>query len=119
MQNNGFIEIEMGGELRQLKFNMVGVNAALQTIDYSNYLASANYAYIWGGLIGHHYSIHRNTDKFHLEFAVVCDWVDELNDEQMAAINECLLNASAYKKVLQATEKAVAELSDEEKKSQP
>ena len=117
--SNGYIAIELGGELRALKFNMMAMNVALNTIDWENYAATANYAYVYGGLIGHYYAVNRTTDGFPYKFEDVMDWVDALDDETMTAINNCLVDSHAYRKVEDAAAKEAEKITAEEKKSEP
>lgn len=97
-----YIQIEIGGKLRGLKFNQMAVVILAQKADYQNFAATGNYAMIYGGLKANCYVKSEEPD---FTFEEVCDWVDSLSQETLTAIDNCLQEAESYKRLLEKGQK--------------
>lgn len=114
-----YIQIEIGGKLRGLKFNQGALIISQMKIDQDNIAASAAYAMFYAGLKSNAYvkgvefvdEIEEDGKKKEvpITFEMVCDWVDDLKEEDTLAVLNCFKETQAYKKI-------VSEVSDEDKK---
>lgn len=99
-----FIEINIGGKRRGLRFNQYAIENYFKRIDWNNYVQSSEIvAMIFAGLIGDCYAKGIDPD---FEFATVCDWVDALylSDEGQKSIkdvNDVLTETQNYKFALE------------------
>lgn len=82
---------------RGLKFNQMAVIILAQKADPDNWAASSVYAMCWAGLKANAYV---KGEELDLNFEEVCDWAENLTDEELKSINEALAEAEAYKKLL-------------------
>ena len=96
---------------RGLKFNNLAVREFWKTIDIGRYNATANYAMVWGGLVGNYFAKGIDQD---FTFEQVIDWVDQMTQEQVDAISVVLAGVGSYK---EGVAKIEAAMSDVEKKS--
>lgn len=77
---SNYVQIEIGGELRGLKFNQ-GANVEIQLkIGKSKNAMFGCYAVVYGGLIGNCFVKGIEPD---FTFEDVCGWVDEIQDESI------------------------------------
>lgn len=97
-----YIQIEIGGKLRGLKFNVLAIKEFHKKVDYARFEDTANYALVYGGLVANCYVKGENEDFTYEE---VCDWVDELSKEVMESIDKKFSESQAYKKLIPETEK--------------
>ena len=120
-----YIQIEIGGKLRGLKFNMqLAKDEFLKTIDFKNYLSTANYAMFWAGLYANAYV--KKEELTTLEdvsatFENVCEWVDALDQETIDRVSLVLNESAWFKALVEASKKineALSAESEEEKKSE-
>jgi len=102
-----YIQVEIGGKLRGLKFNQ-GAHAEIAAIvGESTNAVFAGYAVVYGGLVANSY-IKREEPDF--TFEDVCDWSEKISIEDMTAISEC------YKSTLAFLQDVPAEPEDDKKK---
>lgn len=93
-----YIQIEIGGKLRGLKFNQMAVVILSQTVDPLNYNATANYAMIWAGLKANCYA---KREELELTFEQVCDLVDGLPQDVLTSVDACLAESQKYKELIE------------------
>jgi hypothetical protein len=92
-----YVQIEIGGKLRGLKFNRMAMIIIAQKSDQNNYAASANYACIFAGLRANNY-VKGVEDDF--TFEQVCDWIDDLAPDEILKVDAALNEATAYRELL-------------------
>ena len=73
-----YLQIEIGGKQRGLKFNQLAIEIMSQYNDTGTNTGFL-YAMIYGGLRGNTYVKREEPDY---TFENVCDWVDELKDKE-------------------------------------
>jgi len=89
-----YIQIEIGGKLRGLKFNQMAAVIIGQKVDIDNYQATAGYAMIWVGLKANCYVKGEEAD---FTFEQVCDWVDEVPQEVLLKVITAFQETQLYK----------------------
>lgn len=99
-----YIQIEIGGKIRGLKFNQMAVVILAQKADHQNFAATGNYAMIYGGLCANLYVKGEEKD---FTFEEVCDWVDALPQETLTAVDNCLQEAESYKRLIEKGQKEI------------
>lgn len=116
-----YIQIELGGKLRGLKFNMFALEEYTKRIGIAlNYAIKANknkdiedvslsqatlvYACVYSGLIGNYYAKEIDQD---FTFEDVTDWVDAASNTDLEAACNCLSETERYKEKLQAIKSVV------------
>lgn len=110
-----YVQVEIGGRLRGLKFNNYGIEQMLLKQNGSASDVEGTYAMFWGGLKGNSYAKEEEVDY---TFGDVVDWVDELGikengAEEIAKVLKAMTESQLYKKYV--TDKP----NKGEKKSQP
>jgi hypothetical protein len=105
-----YLQIELGGKLRGLKFNQL----AIEIISTYNDLESNTsflYAMIYGGLRGNTYVKREEADY---TFEEVCDWVDamENKEEIVAKVTATLTETNIWQTLVKQGQK----LEDDKKK---
>lgn len=108
-----YIELNLGGQLRGLKFNNAAVDTYWQRVHLTEIAASTVYATIYAGLIGNDIA---NGQQSTFTFKDVSEWVDELYNEDESKIKEaCDLFAEtdSYKKRLEKIKDKVRALREE------
>lgn len=109
-----YIQIEIGGKLRGLKFNQGALIIFQGRIDKENYEATTGYALIYAGLKLNAYvkgeefldyteeEINGKPVKVGtpITFEKVCDWVDELNEQTVLSVINCFKETQAYKNLI-------------------
>lgn len=88
-----YIQIEIGGKLRGLKFNKMSQLLLEDKVQQGN-LMSGIYALINAGLRANDYVKGVESDY---TFEQVCDWADELTDETFLKIQEVFQTTEIYK----------------------
>lgn len=73
-----YIQIELGGKLRGLKFNQISLEVYTKNVNYEALQTSSIYATFFAGLIGN-CTVKREEPNFTYED--VCNWVDELYEQ--------------------------------------
>ena len=92
-----YIQVKLGGNDQGLKFNQLSIELFTENINYEAIDTSSIYAIFFAGLTGNYYAKSKEID---FTFENVCDWVDELYQNEPAKITEvCEVFAStnAYK----------------------
>jgi hypothetical protein len=106
-----FIEIEIGGKVRGLKFNQMAMEIFQKYIDQNAIMASCGYATFYGGLVGNCY-VKRETPDF--TFEDVVNWVDELYDngkqDVINSVDKCFSETQTFKRFLETATEEVEEL---------
>jgi len=97
-----YIQKHLGGKDRGIKFNQLAIITFWQKIDPENYKATANYAMVYAGLVANCYV--KGVEK-DFTFEEVCDWVDQLSQEDINDIDKCLSETQVYKNAISADEK--------------
>jgi glutaminase len=89
-----YIQIEIGGKPRGLKFNKMAQLTLQEKIIPGNLMSGA-YGLIYGGLIANCY-VKGEEPEFTFEDA--CDWTDQLSDETILKVQAAFQETEAYKK---------------------
>ncbi len=89
-----YVQIEIGGKLRGLKFNKMAQLYIEQNINPGNVISGA-YALVYAGLIANCY-VKKEEPDFTFEDA--CDWADQLSDETLLKVQAAYQETDAYKK---------------------
>ena len=97
-----YIQIEIGGKKRGLKFNQMAVITMTKYIDYNNLAATYGYALVYSGLVANCY-VKREEPDF--TFENVCDWLDVLPQDEMEKIRECFESTQTYKTMMDSVQK--------------
>lgn len=92
-----FVQVNIGGQLRGLKFNQMAVITMAQHLDYENLNATYLYGVVYGGLSANAYV---KREEFTHTFEEVCDWVDELTMEDSQKIQAAFEQTQVYKKLV-------------------
>ena len=106
-----YIQVEIGGRLRGLKFNQGAIMWMQDKVDFENYAATAGYATVWGGLKMNCYAKSEeltktvNGTEVAATFEDVCEWVDELNKDTALNISNAFKESSVFKKLLEENDK--------------
>lgn len=105
-----YLQIELGGKLRGLKFNQL----AIEIISTHNDTATQSgfmYAMIYGGLMGNTYVKREESDY---TFEDVCDWVDVMENKAdvIAKVTDVLTSTQVWKNLVKAGE----QINEEKKK---
>ena len=88
-----YVQIDIGGKLRGLKFNKMAQLTLQDKIQVGN-LMSGIYALIYAGLTADDYVKGIEPDY---TFENVCDWCDTLKDEDLLKIQDAYQQTEAYK----------------------
>jgi hypothetical protein len=109
-----YLQIEIGGKLRGLKFNQLAIEI-LSTFNDTNTSSAFMYAMVYGGLRGNSYVKREEPDY---TFENVCDWCDVLEnkDDTILLISQTLTETQIWKTLVAVGEKNVAD-EDEKKKA--
>lgn len=111
---SNYIQIELGGKLRGLKFNQGTLIEFNTIVELNNLDATSGYALIWSALKSNAfvkreqltYKVHREIDgkmtwiDEPVTFEVVCDWVDELDVEVIKSVLSAFEESKVYQKLL-------------------
>lgn len=105
-----YLQLELGGKLRGLKFNQLAIEI-ISTHNDNSTQSSFMYAMIYGGLMGNSYVKREEPDY---TFENVCDWVDVMENkaEAIAKVTEVLTSTQVWKNLVKAGE----EITEEKKK---
>ena len=109
-----YIQKEIGGRLRGLKFNTLSLREFMLKVDWERYAYTANYAMIWAGLFSNAYAKQEEVD---FTFEQVIDWCDELTQTDFDEISNVMASTESYKKFMEAIDqhKSAVETPDEKK----
>lgn len=89
-----YIQVEIGGKLRGLKFNQMALLILQEKMEPGN-LISGVYGLVWGGLKANCYVKGEEVD---FTFEQSCDWADELDESKLNEIRAAFQKTEAYKK---------------------
>lgn len=82
-----YIQIEIGGKLRGLKFNQGAHVEIFNKIGQANNnVVFAGYAVVWAGLKANSYV---KGEEIDFTFEQVCDWVDAMKEEDLMKMTDC------------------------------
>ena len=82
-----YIQIEIGGKLRGLKFNQGAHVEIFNKIGQANNnVVFAGYAVVWAGLKANSYV---KGEEIDFTFEQVCDWVDAMKEEDLLKMTDC------------------------------
>jgi hypothetical protein len=104
-----YLQLELGGKLRGLKFNQLAIEI-ISTHNDNSTNSAFMYAMIYGGLMGNSYVKREEPDY---TFEEVCDWVDamENKNDAITKVTEVLTSTQVWKNLVKAGEQI-----EEEKK---
>lgn len=111
-----YIQIELGGKQRGLKFNELAVRKYSEIImqDVANGLdseadiaTSGVYGMIWGGLVGNAYVKRENVD---FTFEDVCDWVEKADVNELKKASDVFVETTQFKELLAKVKATSAEV---------
>jgi hypothetical protein len=93
-----YIQIDIGGKLRGLKFNQ-GANAEIQSkiSSIGNNPVFIAYTVIWAGLVSNAFV---KGEEIDFTFEQVCEWADKLDIETTTKISECYVSTLDFQKDL-------------------
>ncbi len=106
-----YVQVEIGGRLRGLKFNQGAIMFMQDKIDFENYAATAGYATAWGGLKANCYVKGEELTKtvngveMPATFEDVCEWVDDIDKETALKISNAFKESTAFKKLVEENDK--------------
>lgn len=104
-----YIQIEIGGKLRGLKFNQ-GALMLMNEKQPEGTLSFTSCAMIYAGLFTNCYVksvefVDKDGDKeTPITFEMVCDWVEELEESTIIDVMTCFQQINAFKKTLKKEE---------------
>lgn len=105
-----YIQVEIGGKLRGLKFNQYAHILIQEKIDPDHATASINAALFYGGLKGNCFVKGEEPD---FTFEDVNDWIEELPEDVIMSVYNIYMNTTAFLRA-----KALQESSEEDKKKE-
>ncbi len=88
-----YVQIEVGGKLRGLKFNKMAQLILSEKVKPGN-LLSGVYALVYAGLVANDYVKGIEPDY---SFEDACDWADLLSEESLSKIKDAYELTEAYK----------------------
>jgi len=97
-----YIQIEIGGKLRGIKFDQGALIRMGELIDQTNISATTSYAMIYAGLMSNCY---RKREEPDFTFEQCCDWVDNINESDLMKVVAALEESEQYKKAIEKTSK--------------
>ena len=114
VHNMSYIQVEIGGKLRGLKFNQYAHIIIQEKLDPEFPTASINTALFYGGLKGNCFVKGEeltktvvalgppdeagNEKEVPATFEDVCDWVDNLSEDDILAVYNVYMNTTAFLK---------------------
>jgi hypothetical protein len=112
-----YIELQLGGELRGLKFNNAAVDCYWQRVNFDEVIASSVYATVYSGLIGN--DLAKGVQYSNYTYEQVTEWVDDLyntDEESLTKACELFAETTAYKKKLEKMQERIRLLNEEGQK---
>ncbi len=102
-----YIQIQIGGRLRGLKFNQIALEEVTKNSSEINAFGNI-YAMFWGGLVGNAYAKREEVD---FTFEQTNDWVDELpketKEKTIVDVSNCMMETQLYRDLLDAGQKVL------------
>lgn len=108
-----YIQLELGGKARGLKFNQMAVITMTNYLDFQNLAATYGYALIYAGLVANCY-VKREEPDF--TFEQVCDWVETLTPEQLTEVRTVFESTQTFK-TLQESQEPKEEMTKKKQRS--
>lgn len=88
-----YIQIEIGGKLRGLKFDQGAlIEFKLKAKDSENPMFLA-YSLVWAGLVSNAF---RKGEDFEHSFEEVCDWADKLSEDNIQKILDAFQSTQSF-----------------------
>ena len=94
-----YIQLEIGGKQRGLKFNQMAVITMTKYLDFDNLAATYGYALVYSGLVANCYVKREEID---FTFEQVCDWVETLSPEKLVEIRNVFESTQTFKTLQEA-----------------
>lgn len=110
---SNYIQIDIGGKLRGLKFNQLSLEVYTKNVNYEQPNASAIYATFYAGLIGNCYVKKEEPD---FTFEQVTDWVDEVGKNDIEKVCNLWAETNIYKEWLKEFNERIDEALGNDKK---
>lgn len=111
-----YIQLELGGKLRGLKYNQMAVITMTNYMDFNNLAATYGYALVYAGLVANCY-VKREEPDFNFE--TVCDWVETLTPEQLLKVRECFESTQTFKALQKIEEPGEEMTKKKQRKTKP
>lgn len=102
--NVNYLQIEIGGKLRGLKFNTLTVSQFNKKVIPDDYIGSSAYSLIWAALFSNCYSKGVEVD---FTFEEVQDWTEKMNAEDLQKVQVCFEGLFDFKKDEPATDEPI------------
>jgi len=96
-----YIQIEISGKPRGLKFNQMAVVTMTKYLDFDNVAATYGYALVYAGLVSGCY-VKREEPDF--TFEQVCDWVDDMPVDELIKIRDVFESTQSFKALISNAE---------------
>lgn len=97
-----YIQKEIGGKLRGLKFNQYAIVTMAKYVDLNDYAATAGYAMVYAGLKANLFVKREEAD---FTFEQVCDWFDALSEQDVLDILVVFQETQVYKALIAKSDK--------------
>ena len=99
-----YIQINLGGKERGLKFNQMSVITMTKYLDFENIPATYGYAIVYAGLVANCY-VKREEPDF--TFEQICDLVDEMSLDDITKVRDCFEATQVFKSLLPKEEEVM------------
>lgn len=90
-----YVQVEIGGKLRGLKFNQMADVEYLVKVGKNTNPVASTYAMVWAGLISNCYA---KAEEVDFTFEQVCDWCEKVTDADFIKILDCYKETKAFLK---------------------
>lgn len=111
-----YLQLNIGGKLRGLKYNQGAYVTFYQHVDTSDYLATVYYAVVYAGLKSNSFV---KREEFTETFEQICDLVDEMPQEDKDAALKVFSETTHWQKLVEENKEPEVKETPEEKKSEP
>lgn len=92
-----YLQLEIGGQLRGLKFNTHAYVNFYKEVDMDDYEGTFHYAAVWAALKANAYV---KRVEFTEKYETVCDWVDVMSLEDKEQVKDAFANSATYKNLV-------------------
>lgn len=92
-----YVNVSINGKPAGLKFNQMAYITFYKFIDLENFEATFHYAAVYAGLISNSYV---KREEFTTTFEQVCEWVDEMSDDEKVKVVEAFNSTVFWKKLV-------------------
>lgn len=93
-----YIQLEIGGKARGLKFNQKTYKVFYDYIDPSDHIGSFHYAAVYAAITSNCYV---KREEFTESFETVCGWVDEMSNEDKMTVTNVFSETAYFKKAVE------------------